>query len=193
MRLNLPTWLTLLRVLAIPVLVVVLCFGDRQTYSPDWLAASIFAAAAITDWFDGYLARRLNQTSPFGAFLDPVADKLMVSSALVMLVFLDNRWLVALPAVVIIGREITISALREWMAELGQRTHVAVSSIGKYKTVMQLIAIGLMLLKGKLYIFSIYQIGLTCLWIAAVLTVWSMVVYLKAAWPTLKGETRAKT
>lgn len=186
MRLNLPTWLTLLRVLAIPVLVGVLLVGERH---PDWLAASIFAAAAITDWFDGWLARRLNQTSAFGAFLDPVADKLMVAAALVMLVYADPRLLVMLPAMVIIGREITISALREWMAELGQRTHVAVSAIGKYKTAMQLIAIGLMLLKGPVVQgYSVYQVGLTCLWLAAVLTVWSMIVYLKAAWPVLKGE-----
>jgi len=191
MRLNLPTWLTLLRVLAIPVLVAVLCIGEER--SPDWWACAIFTVAAATDWFDGYLARKLNQTSPFGAFLDPVADKLMVSSALVMLVFLDNRWQVALPAVVIIGREITISALREWMAELGQRANVAVSHIGKFKTAMQLIAIGLMLLKGTPMGFSIYQLGLFCLWLAAVLTIWSMVVYLKAAWPVLRGEPAAKT
>lgn len=192
MRLNLPTWLTLLRVVAIPVLVVVLFLGGNQR-NPDWLAASIFAAAAITDWLDGYLARRLNQTSPFGAFLDPVADKLMVSTALVMLVFLDSRWQVTLPAVVIIGREITISALREWMSELGQRTNVAVSQIGKFKTAMQLIAVGLMLLKGTPMNFSVYQLGLFCLWVAAVLTVWSMFMYLKAAWPILKGETPHKT
>jgi CDP-diacylglycerol--glycerol-3-phosphate 3-phosphatidyltransferase/cardiolipin synthase len=191
MRLNLPTWLTLLRVLAIPVLVGVLLIGERY---PDWLAASIFAAAAVTDWLDGWLARKLNQTSSFGAFLDPVADKLMVATALVMLVYADPRLMVMLPAMVIIGREITISALREWMAELGQRTHVAVSSIGKYKTAMQLIAIGLMLLKGPaFYGYSIYQLGLTCLWLAAVLTVWSMVMYLRAAWPTLRGETASKT
>jgi CDP-diacylglycerol---glycerol-3-phosphate 3-phosphatidyltransferase len=190
MRLNLPTWLTLLRVLAIPVLVGVLCFGERN---PDWLACSIFTVAAITDWLDGYLARKLNQTSPFGAFLDPVADKLMVATALVMLVSTDPRLIVAFPAMVIIGREITISALREWMAELGQRTHVAVSSIGKYKTTMQLIAIGLMLLKGSLYGYSVYRLGLACLWIAAVLTVWSMIVYLKAAWPVLMSENTRKT
>lgn len=190
MQLNLPTGLTLLRVIAIPILVAVLCVGERN---PDWLAASIFAAAAITDWLDGFLARQLNQTSPFGAFLDPVADKLMVAVALVMLVRADNRLLVVLPALVIIGREITISALREWMAELGQRTHVAVSNIGKYKTTMQLIAIGLMLLKGSVYGYSIYRIGLACLWIAAVLTVWSMIVYLKAAWPALMAEKTGKT
>ena len=189
MRINLPTWLTLLRVLAIPVLVTVLCFGDRN---PDWWAASIFAVAAITDWFDGYLARKLNQTSAFGAFLDPVADKLMVGVALVMLVSADPRLVVALPAMVIIGREITISALREWMAELGQRTHVAVSSHGKYKTGMQLTAIGLMLFKGNIHGFSLYRVGLACLWLAAVLTVWSMVIYLKAAWPTLKSGTKVK-
>jgi CDP-diacylglycerol--glycerol-3-phosphate 3-phosphatidyltransferase len=191
MQLNIPTWLTLLRVLAIPVLVGVLCLGEER--SPDWWACGIFTVAAVTDWFDGYLARRLNQTSAFGAFLDPVADKLMVSSALVMLVFLDNRWLVALPAVVIIGREITISALREWMAELGQRANVAVSHIGKFKTATQLIAIGLMLLKGTPMGISIYQLGLLCLWVAAALTIWSMAVYLKAAWPILKGVPATKT
>lgn len=190
MRLNLPTWLTLLRVVAIPVLVIVLCFGKRN---PDWWAAGIFAAAAVTDWLDGYLARRLNQTSPFGAFLDPVADKLMVATALVMLVWADHRLVVALPAVVIIGREITISGLREWMAELGQRANVAVSQIGKFKTAMQLIAIGLMLLKGSLFGFSVYRVGLGCLWIAAVLTVWSMVMYLKTAWPILRGDLLKKT
>lgn len=189
MQLNLPTWLTILRVLAIPVLVAVLFFGGRER-NPDWLSWSIFAAAAITDWFDGYLARRLNQISRFGAFLDPVADKLMVATALVMLVYLDSRWQVALPALIIVGREITISALREWMAELGQRTNVAVSEIGKFKTAMQLVAIGLMLLKGTPMNFSVYQLGLFCLWVAAVLTVWSMAMYLKAAWPILRDDLR---
>ncbi len=169
---------------------IVLCIGNRN---PDWLAWSIFAAAAVTDWFDGYLARKLKQTSAFGAFLDPVADKLMVATALVMLVQADPRLVVTLPAMIIIGREITISALREWMAELGQRTHVAVSSIGKYKTTMQLIAIGLMLLKGSFYGFSIYRLGLACLWVAAALTVWSMGMYLKAAWPILSGRGATKT
>jgi CDP-diacylglycerol--glycerol-3-phosphate 3-phosphatidyltransferase/cardiolipin synthase len=185
MVLNVPTLLTLMRVLLIPVLVLLLCLPERN---PDWLAASVFAAAAVTDWFDGWLARRLGQTSAFGAFLDPVADKLMVAAALVMLVRQDSSPIVVLPAVVIIGREITISALREWMAELGQRTHVSVSSIGKYKTTMQLIAIGLMLLKGSLSGVSIYRVGLGCLWLAAVLTVWSMVVYLRLAWPTLTSR-----
>jgi CDP-diacylglycerol--glycerol-3-phosphate 3-phosphatidyltransferase/cardiolipin synthase len=182
MTLNIPTSLTLLRVALIPVLVAVLCLRERN---PDFLAASIFAIAAISDWLDGYLARRLNQTSRFGAFLDPVADKLMVATALVMLVQADPRLVVTLPAVVIIGREITISALREWMAELGERAHVAVSSIGKYKTAMQLIAIGLMLLKGSWFAISTYRLGLGCLWFAALLTAWSMVMYLRAAWPIL--------
>jgi CDP-diacylglycerol--glycerol-3-phosphate 3-phosphatidyltransferase/cardiolipin synthase len=185
MKLNLPTALTLLRVALIPVLVGILALRERN---PDFLAASVFAIAAISDWLDGYLARRLNQTSRFGAFLDPVADKLMVAAALVMLVQADPRLVVTLPAVVIIGREITISALREWMAELGERAHVAVSSIGKYKTAMQLIAIGLMLLKGSWLAVSTYRLGLACLWLAAILTVWSMVMYLRAAWPVLKGE-----
>lgn len=189
MVLNLPTALTLMRVVLIPVLVIVLCLPERN---PDWLAASIFSAAAITDWFDGWLARRLNQTSAFGAFLDPVADKLMVAAALVMLVRWDSSPVMVLPAVVIIGREITISALREWMAEMGQRTNVSVSTIGKYKTTMQLIAIILMLLKGSLSGVSIYRVGLGCLWLAAVLTVWSMVVYLRAAWPVLTAGRNHK-
>ena len=142
---------------------------------------------------DGYPARRWGETSAFGAFLDPVADKLMVGTALVMLVWADARLVVALPAVVIIGREITISALREWMAELGQRANVSVSQIGKFKTAMQLIAIGLMLLKGTILGFSVYRVGLGCLWIAAALTVWSMVMYLKAAWPILRGDLLHKT
>jgi CDP-diacylglycerol--glycerol-3-phosphate 3-phosphatidyltransferase/cardiolipin synthase len=191
MIINWPTALTLARVAMIPVLVLLLWLL-MPPRSPDWLSASVFAAAAITDWVDGWLARRLDQTSPFGAFLDPVADKLMVSSVLVMLVFRDPRWEIALPAVVIVGREITISALREWMAELGQRTHVAVSAMGKYKTATQFVAILLMLLNAVWFDVSLYRLGLGCLWLAALLTVWSMAMYLQAAWPMFRASNPRK-
>lgn len=183
MQWNIPNILTLLRILLIPVLVAVF-FLDYP-----WArvaAATIFIVAAVTDWFDGYLARQLDQTSKFGAFLDPVADKLMVATALVLLVSADPRLMVTVAAVVIVGREITISALREWMAELGARTTVAVSMIGKFKTAAQMIAISLMLWQQDLFGLPVYLIGLILLFVAAVLTLWSMIVYLRTAWPILK-------
>jgi CDP-diacylglycerol--glycerol-3-phosphate 3-phosphatidyltransferase len=183
MQWNLPNILTLLRILLIPVLVFV--FFQEQSWAR-LAAALIFIVAALTDWFDGYLARQLEQTSKFGAFLDPVADKLMVAAALVLLVSADPRVGVTVAAVVIVGREITISALREWMAELGGRTTVAVSMIGKFKTAAQMIAISLMLWQQDLFGLPIYQLGLALLYIAAVLTIWSMIAYLRAAWPMLK-------
>ncbi|OOZ43684.1 CDP-diacylglycerol--glycerol-3-phosphate 3-phosphatidyltransferase [Solemya velum gill symbiont] len=183
MQWNLPNILTLLRILLIPVLVFV--FFQEQPWAR-LAAAIIFIVAALTDWFDGYLARQLEQTSKFGAFLDPVADKLIVAAALVLLVSADPRVGVTVAAVVIVGREITISALREWMAELGGRTTVAVSMIGKFKTAAQMIAISLMLWQSDLFGLPIYQLGLVLLYIAAVLTIWSMIAYLRAAWPILK-------
>ncbi len=183
MQWNLPNILTLLRILLIPVLVFV--FFQEHSWAR-LAAALIFIVAALTDWFDGYLARQLEQTSKFGAFLDPVADKLMVAAALVLLVSADPRVGVTVAAVVIVGREITISALREWMAELGGRTTVAVSMIGKFKTAAQMIAISLMLWQQDLFGLPIYQLGLALLYIAAVLTIWSMIAYLRAAWPMLK-------
>jgi len=182
---NIPNLLTLLRIILIPVFVGVF-------YLP-WAWANVFSTlvfglAAITDWFDGYLARRWHQTSAFGAFLDPVADKLIVAVALVFLVQIHpNPWL-AIPAAIIIGREITISALREWMAEIGQRTKVAVSMIGKVKTTAQMMAL-LMLLYGEpLLGLPIYEIGFVLLYVAAILTFWSMLVYLRAAVPILLRE-----
>lgn len=151
-----------------------------------WLASGIFGLAAVTDWFDGYLARRLNQSSPFGAFLDPVADKLMVAAALVLLVEAFASPLVTVPAIVIIGREIVISALREWMAELGKRASVAVSMIGKVKTTLQMVSI-LVLIAAPLY-STLSWVGIASLYGAAVLTLWSMVVYLRAAWPHLSED-----
>ncbi|MGA7981216.1 MAG: CDP-diacylglycerol--glycerol-3-phosphate 3-phosphatidyltransferase [Chromatiaceae bacterium] len=179
---NTPNLLTLLRILLIPVFVAVF-------YVPlSWArvaCALVFGAAALTDWLDGYLARRWQQTSPLGAFLDPVADKLMVAIALVLLVQADPRAALALPAAVIVGREITVSALREWMAELGARSRVAVSMGGKFKTTTQMVAIFLLVLRDSLLGVPVYGVGMVLLYIAAALTLWSMMRYLRAAWPSL--------
>ena len=183
---TIPNILTLIRIILIPVLVIVFYMPGQWTYQ---LSAAIFGIAALTDLLDGYLARRLNQTSPFGAFLDPVADKLMVAVALVLLVQDNPAPLFAIPAAIIIGREIAISALREWMAEIGARTKVAVSIIGKLKTTLQMIAILLLLYKIPLGAFPTHTVGLVLLYIAAALTLWSMVVYMHAAWPLLSGKT----
>ncbi|WP_192034567.1 CDP-diacylglycerol--glycerol-3-phosphate 3-phosphatidyltransferase [Halomonas sp. YLGW01] len=177
---NIPNILTLARIAFIPLLVVIfyLPYGWSML-----LAAALFGLAAITDWLDGYLARRWNQSTPFGAFLDPVADKLMVAVALALLIErYEAAWL-TLPALVIIGREIVISALREWMAEMGKRGTVAVSSIGKVKTTLQMVA--LLLLLGFTPGSLIAQLGVVTLYLAAALTLWSMQQYLRAAWPHL--------
>ena len=182
---NIPNILTLLRIVLIPVFVLIfyLPVGWARTG-----CALVFALAAITDWLDGYLARRWSQTSPFGAFLDPVADKLMVAVALLLLVQSEPTPALAIPAAVIIGREITISALREWMAELGARAQVAVSMIGKVKTAVQMIAILLLIYEQPLWNAPTYTIGFVLLYVAAMLTLWSMVVYLRAAWPSLSAD-----
>jgi len=185
MQWNIPNILTLLRIVLIPVLVVVFYLPGPWSYQ---ISALIFGVAAITDWLDGYLARRLQQTSPFGAFLDPVADKLMVAVALVLLVQDNPSELFAVPAAVIIGREIVISALREWMAEIGARTRVAVSIVGKVKTTLQMTAILLLLYKIPVGAFPTHMVGVVLLYIAAILTLWSMFVYLRAAWPILSGK-----
>ena len=182
---NIPNILTLIRIILIPVFVLIfyLPFGWARL-----VCALVFALAAVTDWFDGYLARRWSQTSPFGAFLDPVADKLMVAVALLLLVQSEPTPILAIPAAVIIGREITISALREWMAELGARGRVAVSMLGKIKTTIQMIAILLMIFERDLWGLPVYTLGFVLLYLAAILTLWSMFVYLRAAWPNLSGE-----
>ncbi len=149
------------------------------------MATLVFGLAALTDWFDGYLARRLKETSAFGAFLDPVADKLMVVTALVLLVERHPHVWFTVPAIVIIGREITISALREWMAEVGESARVAVSMIGKIKTTVQMVALFLLIYREPLFSIPVETVGLVCFYLAAVLTLWSMAVYLRAAWPTL--------
>ncbi|WP_163833338.1 CDP-diacylglycerol--glycerol-3-phosphate 3-phosphatidyltransferase [Spartinivicinus ruber] len=179
---NIPNILTTLRIVLIPIIVVIYYVPMPWSYH---VSAIIFAVAAITDWFDGYLARKLNQTTPFGAFLDPVADKLMVAVALVLLVEEHANFWLTLPALIIIGREIVISALREWMAELGKRTSVAVSFIGKLKTTAQMVAIFVLLTAPVGIETTGYFIGFGLLYVAAILTLWSMVVYLKAAWPDL--------
>lgn len=184
--------LTMARIVMIP-LVATLFFLDHPWGKP--AAAAVFILAAITDSLDGYLARRLGQTSALGAFLDPVADKLMVATALILLVSeeparltmaqFNPHVLIALTAAVIVGREITISALREWMAEMGARGKVAVSSLGKLKTIFQMTGLSMMLFRQDLFFLPVYELGLYCLVAAAALTLWSMVSYLRVAWPEL--------
>lgn len=179
---NLPNTLTWLRIGAIPL--IVLLFFMHYSWA-DPAAGLLFAAAGITDSLDGYFARRLGQTSRLGAFLDPVADKLIVAVALVLLVSHDTRALIVLTAVVIIGREITISALREWMAEIGARRKVAVSQLGKFKTVLQIVGLSMMLYRAPIEGLPIYDIGVILIELAAAATLVSMIAYLRAAWPEL--------
>ncbi len=186
---NIPNSLTLLRILLIPVLVAIFVVPDEWEWEWSRQAASmIFLVAALTDWFDGYLARKLDQLTPFGAFLDPVADKLMVAAALVLLVSSDPQIAVTISAIIIVGREITISSLREWMAELGARATVAVSMLGKLKTTAQMTAITVLLWRDPIAGLPLYEIGLILLYIAAAMTLWSMIVYLRAAWPILTSR-----
>lgn len=179
---NIPNALTWLRILLIPVFVALFYMDVKWSYAA---SAAVFAFAGITDWLDGYLARRLNQSTRFGAFLDPVADKLMVAIALVLLTERYSIWWFSLPAMVIIGREIVISALREWMAEVGKRTSVAVSYVGKIKTALQIIAIiGFLLIEKGSHI-ALVGACTALLYGAALLTLWSMIIYLRAAWPEM--------
>jgi CDP-diacylglycerol---glycerol-3-phosphate 3-phosphatidyltransferase len=180
--LNLPNLLSLLRVLLIPVLVVL--YFLPSPYAPLW-ATIVFVLAGITDWLDGYLARRMNLTSPFGAFIDPVADKLIVVVSLLLILFKSPVWFILLPVIVIVFREITISALREWMAEIGARHVVQVSSVGKWKTTFQMVAIGCLIFYKPLFGLPVFEIGVGLLYIAALLTLTSMISYLKAALPVL--------
>lgn len=190
MPFNIPILLTWIRVALIPLMVGVFYLPDTWIpFNDKGLAsACVFVVAAATDWFDGYLARRWNETSAFGAFLDPVADKLMVAGALLVLV--EFFQLNAVIAFIIIGREITISALREWMAQIGASKSVAVSSLGKFKTAAQMTAIPLVLLDRVLFGFlDTYIVGMVLLSVAAVLTVWSMLYYLRKAWPLIKENS----
>lgn len=189
MPITTPTLLTLIRIGLIPVFVI-------AYYLPfSWanaVATALFILAGVTDWLDGYLARRLNQQSEFGAFLDPVADKLMVTTALVLLVSDDmiqaaviNQIVFTVVVAIIIGREIVVSALREWMAELGKRASVAVSLIGKFKTMAQIVAISMLIYQAPMFGISMALLGEILLYVAAALTIWSMFVYLRAAWSSL--------
>jgi CDP-diacylglycerol---glycerol-3-phosphate 3-phosphatidyltransferase len=179
-----PNILTWIRIAAIPLVIVTFYLPYHWANAA---ACVVFAAAGITDTLDGYLARKLGQITRLGAFLDPVADKLIVVTALVLLVSRDPRPLVVLMAVVIIGREIAISALREWMAELGQRRKVAVSILGKYKTIFQIVGLSMMFYRSPLWGLDIYMIGVGLTLLAAVLTLVSMVSYMRAAWPDLRS------
>ncbi len=192
MKLTTPTLLTLTRIVAIPVMLGVYYLPMPQALQ-DWLATIMFAVFACTDWLDGYLARRLGQASSFGAFLDPVADKFLVSAALLLLLHLGRVDLFV--ALIIIGREIAVSALREWMARVGQTQRVAVHRVGKLKTTLQLLAIGFLLFNGKISLagqplFHSLAVGMVLIWLAALLTVWSMVYYLREAWPAMRQEPK---
>jgi CDP-diacylglycerol--glycerol-3-phosphate 3-phosphatidyltransferase/cardiolipin synthase len=185
LKLNLANILTLLRIAAIPVIVV--CFYSSIPYARP-IAAVVFGVAAITDLIDGWVARKFGQTSRFGEFLDPVADKLMVSVVLVMLVQADSGWFEDIIAMIIIGREITISALREWMATIGERANVKVTMAGKVKTALQMFGIAFMVYKNVLFGIPMYTLGFALLVAAAVMTIWSMFIYLRAAWPFIMAD-----
>jgi len=191
MPLNVPILLTWLRILTIPLVIGV--FYVPEVWLSSWrqnlIATSLFIAAAITDWLDGYLARRLNQTSAFGAFLDPVADKLMIAAALIVLVWLQR--VDAIIAVVIIGREIAVSAMREWMAKIGQSKSVAVNFLGKIKTISQMIAVPMLLYSERIGVLSPQRVGTWLIYLAAILTLVSMFYYLKLALaPRAEGDRR---
>ena len=188
MKLTIPTWLTLLRILLIPVLVMVFYLPYKWT---NFASAAVFILAAVTDWLDGWIARRYHQYSAFGAFLDPVADKLMVAVALFLIVQGHPTPWMAFWASVIVGREIAVSALREWMAELGQRAKVAVALVGKIKTTVQMTAIPFLLYNGQLFdLIDTRFWGNILLWLAVVLTVWSMLYYLQRAWPAIREKAK---
>ena len=186
MKLNLANILTLLRIAAIPVVVV--CFYSPMDYARP-LAAILFGLAAVTDMIDGWVARKYGQMSRFGEFLDPVADKLMVAIVLVMLVQAQSSWFEDVIAMIIIGREITISALREWMATIGERANVKVDITGKIKTTLQMFGIAFMVFRNDLFGIPIYTISFVLLVLAAIMTIWSMIVYLRAAWPFIMADS----
>src|SRR6204780_2391713 len=183
---NVPNTLTWLRILMIPAIFALFFLLPFPRGDP--AACAAFALAGITDSLDGYYARKLGQTSRLGAFLDPVADKMIVTAALVLIVSRDPRWFMVIVAVVIIGREIAVSALREWMAEIGARGRIKVSVWGKYKTIMQIVGLSFLLYRQNLLDLPIYKMGLVLTGIAVVLTLWSMFLYLRLAWPELRGS-----
>ena len=189
MTLTTPTILTLFRIALVPVLVL---FFYLPYHWSSLACVVVFVFAAVTDWADGYIARRFDSSSAFGAFLDPVADKLMVATALVLLIQQNPTVLFALASAVIIGREIVISALREWMAQMGESGRVKVSNVGKLKTIFQMVAISLLLYRDDLWTLPIELIGHWLLYIAAALTLWSMWVYLHSAWPVMRSNSGGK-
>jgi CDP-diacylglycerol--glycerol-3-phosphate 3-phosphatidyltransferase len=182
---TIPNLLTGLRILLIPVIVGLFYLPYHWS---DMACGVLFALVGVTDAFDGYLARKLGQTSRLGAFLDPVADKLIVATALVLIVSTDPRWFVTLTAAVLIGREVGISALREWMAEIGARQKMRVTGVAKFKTIVQIVGLSMMLFREDLFGLPVYLIGLGLTILAAILTLWSMVVYLNEAMPELRGN-----
>lgn len=184
---NVPNYLTALRIFFLPIFII---FFYLPFPWARFVAGVIFTLACITDWLDGYLARVLQQTSRLGAFLDPVADKLTVAIALVLLVGDKNLHWIAIPAAVIVGREIVISALREWMAEIGQRTSMAVTFLAKFKTTIQMFSLGFLIAfqPGYSWPGMLGILGYILLYLAAILTLWSMFIYLKVAWPDLVAE-----
>jgi len=185
---NLPNTLTWLRISMIPAIFALFYLLPYPWADP--AACAAFALAGITDSLDGYYARKLGQTSRLGAFLDPVADKLIVAAALVLIVSKDPRWFVVIMAVVIIGREIAVSALREWMAEIGARSRIKVTILAKYKTIMQIVGLSMLLYRQNLFGIPTYRLGLVLTAVAAVLTLWSMIQYLRVAWPELRGSAQ---
>ena len=184
---NLPNALTWLRIMMIPA--IILLFYLLPYPWSDTAACAAFALAGITDSLDGYYARKLGLTSRLGAFLDPVADKLIVAAALILIVSRDPRWFMVMTAIVIIGREIAVSALREWMAEVGARGKVKVSALGKSKTIMQIVGLSFLLYRQTTFGIPVYRLGVILTAIAVVLTLWSMIGYLRAAWPELRGSS----
>lgn len=185
MPLTVPTILTFLRIALVPVLVIFFYLPYQWS---NLACVIVFILAGVTDWLDGFIARRMGQMSSFGAFLDPVADKLMVATSLILLVQQHPRILFALAAAIIVGREITISALREWMAELGERALVKVTWLGKLKTIFQMVAIGFLLYRDNIAWIPVPFIGELLLYFAAGLTLWSMWNYLSAAWPVMSSN-----
>lgn len=184
---NLPNIITLARIFLVPVFVVIYVSGVSWGY---WATAALFAAASLTDWLDGYLARKLNQSTPFGAFLDPVADKVIVVSALILLLAHHGSVWLTLPGLVIVGREIFISALREWMAEMQSSVTVAVNTLGKVKTALQMVAITMLLAYPPDFSTAWVLIAYVLIYVAAFMTLWSMVIYLRAAWPAINRGLR---
>ncbi|HWT16721.1 MAG TPA: CDP-diacylglycerol--glycerol-3-phosphate 3-phosphatidyltransferase [Patescibacteria group bacterium] len=185
MKLTIPNLLTLFRIALVPILVATFYLDFKGAHI---IAAVMFAVGAITDWLDGWIARRFGQMSAFGAFLDPVADKLTVTVTLFLIVQADPSPLMAIVCAVIVGREITISALREWMSEIGERKHVSVAGIGKIKTIVQMVAISFLLWREPILGLGIYVIGQWLLFVAAFLTIWSAAIYMRAAWPVIRAR-----